>query len=155
VPGTLEYEVWRSIHALEDALTDERGRTTRLSRTRQKIGRQDEAQCVADLVTGQPSDGFRMLAERDMLHLSFEAISLRFPDRFEEAVLDAARHRLAATGNSSPIRATVTSAEGGGFVAFDHETGTTAQGETREAALANLREAVELYREEFFPRTGD
>ena len=37
----------------------------------------------------------------------------------------------------------------GGYMAFNPETGTTTQGETVEEALANLREATELYLEEF------
>ena len=45
--------------------------------------------------------------------------------------------------------AVLTPAEEGGFVAFNPETGTTTQGETIEDALANLREAVELFLEEF------
>ncbi len=37
----------------------------------------------------------------------------------------------------------------GGFVALSPETGTTTQGETLEESLTNLREATELYLEEF------
>jgi len=37
----------------------------------------------------------------------------------------------------------------GGFVALNPETGTTTQGETIVEALANLKEATELYLEEF------
>lgn len=37
----------------------------------------------------------------------------------------------------------------GGFSASNPETGSTSQGETVEEALANLREATELYLEEF------
>ncbi|MFZ1415792.1 MAG: hypothetical protein WAS73_14625 [Defluviicoccus sp.] len=37
----------------------------------------------------------------------------------------------------------------GGYVGFNPETGTTTQGETVEDALGNLREATELYLEEF------
>lgn len=37
----------------------------------------------------------------------------------------------------------------GGFTALNPETGTTSQGESMEQALANLREATELYLEEF------
>lgn len=37
----------------------------------------------------------------------------------------------------------------GGYTAFNPETGTTSQGETTEEALANLRDATELYLEEF------
>ncbi|MEO7814250.1 MAG: type II toxin-antitoxin system HicB family antitoxin [Sphingomicrobium sp.] len=43
--------------------------------------------------------------------------------------------------------AVLTPAEEGGFVAFNPETGTTTQGESIEEALANLREAVELFLE--------
>ena len=38
-PGTAEHDFWQTIHAFEFVLSDERGRTTRLSRTRQKVGR--------------------------------------------------------------------------------------------------------------------
>jgi len=37
----------------------------------------------------------------------------------------------------------------GGYVAFNPETGTTTQGNTVAEALANLKEATELYLEEF------
>ena len=94
-PGTIEYAVWQSIFALEDVLKQERGKTIMLSRTRQKIGRQGVVRCVADLVLGPASEGFRMLLERDMLGLSFEAIALQFPEKFEPTVLAAARRRLA------------------------------------------------------------
>jgi predicted RNase H-like HicB family nuclease len=43
----------------------------------------------------------------------------------------------------------------GGYTAFNPETGTTTQGESIEEAIANLREATELYLEEFpLPGTG-
>ena len=41
----------------------------------------------------------------------------------------------------------------GGFTALNPETGTTTQGDSVEEAVANLREATELYLEEF-PFTG-
>ena len=47
------------------------------------------------------------------------------------------------------MTAVLTSAEIGGYVAYNPETGTASQGETFEHAIANLREAVELYLEEF------
>lgn len=37
----------------------------------------------------------------------------------------------------------------GGFSALNPETGSTSQGDTVEEALANLREATELFMEEF------
>ncbi len=47
------------------------------------------------------------------------------------------------------LSAVLTPAQEGGYVAFNPETGTTTQGETVEEALQNLREATELYLEEF------
>ena len=37
----------------------------------------------------------------------------------------------------------------GGYMAYNHETGTVSEGETIEEALAKLREAQVLYLEEF------
>jgi predicted RNase H-like HicB family nuclease len=47
------------------------------------------------------------------------------------------------------LSAVLTPAEEGGFVALNPETGTTSQGESVQEALENLREATELYLEEF------
>ncbi|SDW77923.1 hypothetical protein SAMN05444336_102325 [Albimonas donghaensis] len=95
-PGTMEHDVWRSIHALEEMLRAERGRTTLLSRTRQKIKRDGEAKACADLtLKATPSDGFAMLVDRGHPDLLFEAVVLRHPERFTSEVADAARTRLA------------------------------------------------------------
>ena len=47
------------------------------------------------------------------------------------------------------LTAILTPAPEGGYVAFNPETGTTTQGQTVEEALSDLREATELYLEEF------
>ena len=53
------------------------------------------------------------------------------------------------------LTAVLTPAEEGGFVAFNPETGSTSQGESVPEAISNLREATELYLEEFpFRQTG-
>lgn len=47
------------------------------------------------------------------------------------------------------LSAVLIPAQEGGFVAFNPETGTTSQGDSVLEAVANLREATELYLEEF------
>ena len=51
------------------------------------------------------------------------------------------------------LTAILTQASDGDYVAYNPETGTTTQGDTIEGSLFNLREATELYLEEF-PRNG-
>ena len=50
---------------------------------------------------------------------------------------------------SKILTAVLIPAEEGGFVALNPETGTTTQGDDVPEALANLREATELYLQEF------
>ncbi|HEY2329058.1 MAG TPA: type II toxin-antitoxin system HicB family antitoxin [Verrucomicrobiae bacterium] len=47
------------------------------------------------------------------------------------------------------LTAVLIPAEEGGFIAYNPETGSTTQGETVPEAVNNLREATELYLEEF------
>lgn len=47
------------------------------------------------------------------------------------------------------LTAVLNRSDDGGFVAFNSETGTTTQGESVPDAVSNLREATELYLEEF------
>jgi hypothetical protein len=47
-PGTVEHDFWQTIFAFEYALSEERGRTTRLARTRQKVARVGEIQTLRD-----------------------------------------------------------------------------------------------------------
>lgn len=97
--GTVEYEVWESIHALEYVRTKEAGRTIRLSRTRQAIGRKGIRQTLVDIVRKKGrSVGFDMLRDRNLLKHSFEAIVLRHIGDFDDSVGEAARERVVAAG---------------------------------------------------------
>ena len=52
------------------------------------------------------------------------------------------------------LTAVLLPASEGGFTALNPETGTTSQGENVEEAIANLREATELFLEEFPQRVS-
>ena len=98
-PGTIAYDVWRTIYAFEELLKEERGKTVRLSRTRQKIQRDGELKTVMDLaLKTEPSDGFHMLKDRGILELSFEALVVARSKHFPTNVVDAARSRLHSHG---------------------------------------------------------
>ena len=105
-PGSVEHDFWRTVNAFEQTLTEERGKTTRLARTRQKVGKVGVVQTLRDwALNGHDTDGFRMLLDRGMPELTGEAIALRHSDRFEQPTLDAARQRLVGAGvdlNSLP-----------------------------------------------------
>ncbi len=80
-PGTVEHDFWQSIHAFEHVLLEERGKTVRLSRTRQKISRVGIMQTMRDLaLSDKKSDGFEMLMERGMPEITAEAVILRHCD---------------------------------------------------------------------------
>ena len=97
--GTVAHDVWRTIHAFEELLRQERGKTIRLSRTRQAIVREGEVRTVIDLVLKRnASEGFRMPRERDLLELSFEAIVVPRAGHFPNDVVDRARARLENAG---------------------------------------------------------
>ena len=87
------------MRALEEALTEEAGKTKRLSRTRQKLKRAGVRQTLADLaLKPQPSIGFLKLIEFGMADMSAESLILKYRTEFEPAVIDAARERLGKYG---------------------------------------------------------
>ncbi len=98
-PGSIEHDFWKTIHAFEEILRDERGKTVRLSRTRQKIDRVGVMRTLIDFaVSKTPTDGFNMLIERGLPELTGEALVLKHASHFEPTVLEAARSRLEGAG---------------------------------------------------------
>lgn len=98
-PGSIEHDFWMTIHAFEEVLRDERGKTVRLSRTRQKIGRVGVKQTLVDFATSKaPTDGFNMLIERGLPELTGEALVLKHSGAFDLGVQNAAKQRLEDAG---------------------------------------------------------
>jgi hypothetical protein len=87
------------MRALEEALTEEAGKTKRLNRTRQKLDRVGVRQTLADLaLKPTPSLGFVKLVEFKMADMSAEALIMKYRDQFEQHVVDAAGKRLKEHG---------------------------------------------------------
>jgi hypothetical protein len=98
-PGSVEHDFWQMVQAFEFTLSEERGKNTRLSRTRQKVAKAGVVQTLRDWAAGsQETAGFRMLLARGMPEFTGEAITLRHPEFFEPPVLEAAQQRLTAAG---------------------------------------------------------
>ncbi len=103
IDDPLESEFASVMRALEEALTEESGKTKRLNRTRQKLDRVGVRQTLADLaLKSKPSMGFLKLIEFDMADMSAEALILKYRDDFDEEVVAAARRRLQEYGVKIP-----------------------------------------------------
>ena len=103
-PGTIDHDFWTTIQAFEFVLSQERGRTVRLSRTRQKVKRVGILQTLTDWASSKDkTDGFDMLIERELPHLTGEAVVLRHSNLFDASVVDAAKMRLDASARPDQI----------------------------------------------------
>jgi hypothetical protein len=103
IDDPLESEFAAVMRALEEALTEESGRTKRLTRTRQKLGRVGARQTLIDLaLKPQPSLGFKKLLEFNMADMSAEALILKYREEFEDNVVAAAERRLLEHGVEVP-----------------------------------------------------
>lgn len=99
-PG-IEREFWEAITVAEELRSVENGKTTRLSRTRQKLARVGILATVRDLAKSpKPTEGFRILVDGQRPDLTAEAIVLRYPGQFDANVVDAAKQKLKEAGVS-------------------------------------------------------
>ncbi|WP_210211160.1 hypothetical protein [Borborobacter arsenicus] len=93
----MEHDFWQTIYAFEHVLSEERGKTTRLAHTRQKVARVGVTQTLQGWTTNS-TNGFAMLLERNMPELTGEAIVLRHEGQFDVEVVAATRRRLVGAG---------------------------------------------------------
>jgi len=91
----LEREFWAAVVAAEELATQKNGRTTRLARTRQKVGRVGIKKCLEDWAFQKgKTQGFEILVDGGHPELTGEAIVVRHAAEFSKAVVDAARQTL-------------------------------------------------------------
>jgi hypothetical protein len=97
-PGTIEHAFEQVMHAGEELISTERGKTFRFARTRQKYARVGAVRILKDwmkIPASQSRSGFDELITIGRPDLTGEAIVLRFAELFEPAELETARQRLA------------------------------------------------------------
>lgn len=86
---------WQAMYAAEEIRTRANGRTTRLSRTREKAKRDGiVATMEAMALKPAPSEGFAILTEGGHPEFTYEFIIAAHPDRFSAAAVTASRKRL-------------------------------------------------------------
>jgi len=93
--GALVVDFWRAVAAAEQVLREQRGKTVRLARTRQKVERVGVHKTVEDLaLSKKPSDGFAILTGAGLGDLTAEYLVLKYQGRFSAEALAAAKVRL-------------------------------------------------------------
>lgn len=97
----LECEFWQAVHMAEELRTTKTGRTSRLSRTKQKHKRDGAKKCIADVATSPDlSDDFRVLSDGGHPELTFESVLLRHSEQFTAPEAEQVRKKLNQEGVS-------------------------------------------------------
>ena len=94
----LERDFYDVLNAYEELLTLKHGRTTKASRTRQKLANKGVEQCLIDWALGAPTDGFKLLIEKELPELTAEYLVVKYEKRFPQRAVEAARRRLTDHG---------------------------------------------------------
>lgn len=91
----LERDFYQVLTAYEELLTEKNGRTTKASRTRQKLTRHSVEKCLEDwALSTTPTQGFELLVQAGMFKLTAEYLVTKYPERFSSAAVIAAKARL-------------------------------------------------------------
>jgi hypothetical protein len=94
----LERDFYDVLNAYEELLTEKNGRTTKASRTRQKLKNKGVRQCLIDWALGQPTDGFELLVQKGMPELTAEFLVVKYASDFPHDIVTAAQRRLCDHG---------------------------------------------------------
>lgn len=98
----LHRDFYETLAAYEQLLTQKNGRTTKASRTRQKLKNKGIVQCLEDwAVSKAPTEGFELLVNQELVELTGEYLVLKYPSRFSATAVAAAKARLNDLGVTS------------------------------------------------------
>jgi hypothetical protein len=93
----VERECIEAVYAYEETLFEKHGKKTRAGRTWPMIKERGIIPAVEQLVTQEhESPGFTGLAEMGLQKYAFEAVVLRYPDKFSAEAVARSRERLGA-----------------------------------------------------------
>jgi vacuolar-type H+-ATPase subunit H len=96
-----ERECIEAVYAYERVLTEQRGRTTRASRTWQMIQRYGIIGAAERAVNRhRETSGYRALVEMGLEQFAFEAVILRHPQVFSAEAVERSRQRIGETPSS-------------------------------------------------------
>jgi hypothetical protein len=91
----LHRDFYQVLAAYEELLTEKNGRTTKASRTRQKLARHSVEKCLEDwALSDAPTQGFDLLVQAGMPELTAEYLVTQYPDRFSVEAVNKAKARL-------------------------------------------------------------
>jgi hypothetical protein len=93
----LERDFYDVLNAYEELLTEKNGRTTKASRTRQKLKNKGVTQCLVDWAMGPPTEGFKLLVEKGLPELTAEYLVVKYETRFPLTAVEAVKERLRDT----------------------------------------------------------
>ena len=96
IDDPLERDFYEVLNAYEELLTEKYGRTTKASRTRQKLKNKGVWQCLNDWAAGPPTDGFELLKDKGLTELTAEYLVLKYAEQFPLETTEAARKRLSS-----------------------------------------------------------
>lgn len=95
----VETELLKALYAYEVILSDNNKRRTRASRTWQMVNRYGIIEAAVRAVN-RKSDamGYKVLVDKGLQDLTFEAVIVRFPEAFDQHVVTLAKSRLEELG---------------------------------------------------------
>jgi hypothetical protein len=95
----LHSDFYEILAAYEALLTEKNGRTTKATRTRQKLARHNIEKCLEDwAISDTPTQGFLLLVDKGLYKLTAEFLVIKYKDRFSHNIVEAAHHRLQEAG---------------------------------------------------------